>query len=69
VAVGESLPVVKHGDAVATGWDDPRFAVARNEEFEIGNASPAAPFAAPGPRHVPEALLAAHGLVADELEA
>ena len=51
-----------------TGWNDPRFAVARNEEFEIGTRrllphSPRADRA-----HVPEALLATHGLVADELD-
>jgi len=68
VAVGESLPVVKHGDAVATGWDDPRFAVARNEEFEIGTRRLLPHSPRPDRAHVPEALLAAHGLVADELE-
>jgi len=36
VEVGESMPVVKRGEVVAQGWHDPRFAVARNEEFEIG---------------------------------
>jgi GMP synthase-like glutamine amidotransferase len=68
VEVGESLPVIKRGEAVATGWDDPRFAVARNEDFEIGTRRlmPHSPRAERA--HVPEALLAAHGLIADELE-
>jgi len=68
VEVGESLPVVKRGEVVARGWNDPRFAVARNEEFEIGTRRllPHAPRADRG--HVPESLLAAHGLIADELE-
>jgi GMP synthase-like glutamine amidotransferase len=68
VQLGESLPVVKRGAVLATGWNDPRFAVARNEEFEIGTRR-LMPHAPTGDRaHVPESLLAAHGLVADELE-
>jgi len=66
--VGETLSVVKRGEVVATGWNDPRFAVARNEEFEIGTRR-LVPHTLRGDRgHVPESLLAAHGLVADELD-
>ena len=36
VAIGESLPIVKRGEVVASGWDDPLFAVAPNESVEIG---------------------------------
>jgi len=68
VAVGESLPVLKRGTTVARGWHDPRFAVARNEEFEIGTRrlQPHTPHG--DHSHVPEPLVAAHGLVADELD-
>ena len=34
--VGENLPVIKNGETVASGWHDSRFAVAPNEEFEVG---------------------------------
>ena len=68
VSVGESLPVVKRGEVVALGWDDPRFAVARNEQFEIGTRR-LLPHMPRGDRaHVPESLVATHGLVADELD-
>lgn len=68
VRVGESLPIVKNGELLATGWEDRRFAVARNEAFEIGTRR-LMPHSPRGERsHVPEALLAAHEWVADELE-
>ncbi|NEN92699.1 MAG: hypothetical protein F6K48_28885 [Okeania sp. SIO3H1] len=36
-AVGEDLPIIKRdGRVVAQGWNDPQFAVVRNEEKEIG---------------------------------
>jgi len=55
-------------DGSARGWDDPRFAVARNEEFEIGTRR-LHPHTTRGDHsHLPEPLLAAHGLVADELD-
>ena len=68
VAVGETLPVVKRGAVVARGWDDPRFAVARNEEFEIGTRRLLPHFRHGDCAHVPEALVAAHRLAAEELE-
>jgi len=68
VEVGESLTVLKRGTVVANGWNDPRFAVARNEEFEIGTRR-LMPHAPLGDRsHLPESLVLAHGLVADELD-
>jgi GMP synthase-like glutamine amidotransferase len=68
VEVGRSLPIVKGGELIATGWDDRRFAVAPNEAFEVGTRR-LLPHTPRGERgHVPEALLATHRLVADELE-
>ena len=34
--VGTSLKIVKDGNVVASGWNDPHFAVALNEEPEVG---------------------------------
>jgi hypothetical protein len=68
VALGESLPVVKRGEVVASGWNDPRFAVARNEEFEIGTRQLVPHSPRSDRRHIAEALVATHDLIADELE-
>lgn len=68
VAVGERLPIVKRGEVVAAGWDDPRFAVSPNESLEIGSRT-LLPYARREEMpHVPEALHVAHALVADELD-
>ncbi len=68
VDVGTSLQVVKTGEVVARGWDDPGFAVAANESAEIGTRR-LIPYARRRPRaHIPELLHATHTLVADELE-
>jgi GMP synthase-like glutamine amidotransferase len=68
VQVGESLRVIKSGEIVATGWDHPGFAVARNESLEIGTRR-LMHYAQRGDRsHIPEDLHATHALVADELE-
>jgi hypothetical protein len=68
VDVGETLPIIKDSGAVATGWSDPRFAVAPNERVEIGTRR-LLPYSRRGDRsHVPEELYAAHAFVADELE-
>jgi GMP synthase-like glutamine amidotransferase len=68
VEVGESLRVIKSGEIVATGWDHPGFAVARNESLEIGTRR-LMHYAQRGDRsHIPEELHATHALVADELE-
>jgi hypothetical protein len=67
-AVGESLAVVKRGEVIAKGWNDPRFAVAPNESVEIGTRR-LMPYARREDQpHVPEPLHATHALVADELE-
>ena len=34
--LGESMQIIKRGEVVATGWNDPRFAVAPNESLEVG---------------------------------
>jgi len=62
VEVGESLPVIKSGEIVATGWNHPSFAVARNESLEIGTRR-LMHYAPRGDRsHVPEELHATHAL-------
>jgi GMP synthase-like glutamine amidotransferase len=66
--VGESLPVIKNGTAIAAGWDDPLFAVAPNEEFEVGTRRLLPYVRSPGRSHIPGELHDAHALVADELD-
>ncbi|MEP4484318.1 MAG: hypothetical protein ABJ013_01710 [Halioglobus sp.] len=67
-SVGESLVVLKGGAAIATGWEDRLFAVARNEEFEVG-ARRLQPYRrGPGLDHIPGELHDAHALIADELD-
>lgn len=67
-AVGETLEVVKNGETIATGWWDNLFAVAPNEEFEVG-ARRLQPYKRrSGLAHVPGELHDAHALVADELD-
>jgi|APFre7841882724_1041349.scaffolds.fasta_scaffold02455_4 hypothetical protein len=62
VEVGESLPVIKSGDVVATCWNHPSFAVARNESLAIGTRR-LMHYAQRGDRsHVPEELHATHAL-------
>lgn len=66
--VGENLPVIKNGETVASGWHDSRFAVAPNEEFEVGTRQLLPYRRQPGGDHIPGELHDAHALVADELE-
>lgn len=66
--VGESLPVIKRGRQLATGWHDSRFAVAPNEDIEVGTRQLLPYRGAPGATHVPSPLHDAHALIADELE-
>jgi GMP synthase-like glutamine amidotransferase len=66
--IGETLQVIKAGEVRATGWNEPGFAVARNESPEIGTRL-LQPYARRGDdRHVPQELQDAHALVSDELE-
>lgn len=68
VEVGSSLPIVKGGEVQSKGWDNPGFAVARNEGVEIGTRR-LLPYGRRGNGgHIPDELHAAHALVADELE-
>jgi GMP synthase-like glutamine amidotransferase len=66
--VGENLPVIKNGETIASGWHDSRFAVAPNEEFEVGTRRLLPYRRQPGGDHIPGELHDAHALVADELE-
>jgi hypothetical protein len=68
VAIGESLPIVKRGEVVASGWNDALFAVAPNESVEIGTRRLLPYCRRENLSHVPEELHASHALVADELE-
>ena len=66
--VGAALEVIKAGEVVARGWDDPGFAVAPNESAEVGTRR-LIPHARRRLRaHIPEPLHATHALVADELD-
>jgi GMP synthase-like glutamine amidotransferase len=66
--VGESLPVIKDGDTIAEGWHDSRFAVAPNEQFEVGTRQLLPYKRRESGNHIPGELHDAHALVADELE-
>lgn len=68
IEVAETLPVVKRGEVIASGWHDSRFAVARNEALEIGTRRLMPYRRRPDASHVPGELHDAHALVADELE-
>ncbi|MEJ2531933.1 MAG: hypothetical protein P8Y92_09065 [Halioglobus sp.] len=66
--VGESLPVVKNGEVLAEGWHDTLFAVAPNEQIEVGTRR-LLPYRRRGDsEHIPGELRDTHALVADELE-
>ncbi len=66
--VGENLQVIKNGRTLAAGWHDTQFAVAPNEQIEVGTRS-LLPYARrSADDHVPGELHDAHALVADELE-
>lgn len=65
---GANLPVIKNGETIATGWDDPCFAVAPNEQFEIGTRRLVPYRRRDTSNHIPGELHDAHALIADELE-
>jgi len=65
--VGESLRVKKNGAVLAEGWHDTRFAVARNEAFEMGTRR-LIPYERRNGSHIPGELHDTHALVADELD-
>jgi GMP synthase-like glutamine amidotransferase len=67
--IGETLPVIKDGKTVAEGWEDSHFAVARNEQFEIGTRR-LVPYQrrSHSSNHIPGEFHDAHALIADELE-
>ena len=66
--VGENLQIIKNGQTLAAGWHDTQFAVAPNEQIEVGTRS-LLPYARRSTDdHIPGELHDAHALVADELE-
>jgi len=66
--MGEQLQVVKNGQPRAIGWDDPDFAVARNENVEVGERILLPYTRRDEDSHIPRELHETHALVADELE-
>ena len=66
--IGEALPIVKAGEIQAVGWNDARFAVARNENVEVGTRRLLPYVRRSHSDHVPEELHATHAVIADELE-
>ncbi|MEM9255827.1 MAG: hypothetical protein AAGA91_10275, partial [Pseudomonadota bacterium] len=66
--LGESLQVRKAGEVIADGWHAPRFAVAPNEQQEVGTRRLLPYERAHGRAHVPPTLMDTHALVADELD-
>ena len=65
--MGDRLQVIKDGAVIANGWKDQCFAVARNEQVEVGTRQ-LLPYHSTMAEHIPAELHAAHALVADELE-
>lgn len=66
--VGSALKVMKQGEVIASGWNDPQFAVAPNEEVEVGTRT-LMPYKRRGDdSHVPTPLHNAHALIADDLD-
>lgn len=68
--VGSSLKITKrNGHVVATGWDDPQFAVGPNEHPEVGDRR-LHPYQAPDGEAlgIPQDLIDAHEMTADEYE-
>ncbi len=66
--MGENLAVVKNGELIARGWTDRRFAVAPNEQVEVGERQ-LLPYGSQGTKpHIPAELYDSHALVADDLE-
>ena len=66
--MGEKLQVVKAGQPRAIGWQDPDFAVARNEGVEVGTRALLPYQRRDDETHIPRELHEAHALVADELD-
>lgn len=66
--VGATLKVIKAGKTVAEGWHDSKFAVAPNEDFEVGTRQLIPYKRRCRSSHVPGELHDAHAFIADELE-
>lgn len=67
-SIGESLPVRKNGETIATGWHDTRFSVARNETMEVGTRRLLPYRRHKIANHIPGELHDSHALIADELD-
>ncbi|MFV8819018.1 hypothetical protein [Haliea sp. E17] len=67
--MGENLQVIKNGEVIATGWQDRCFAVAPNEQVEVGERQ-LLPYGSQNvlKDHIPSVLYDTHALVADDLE-
>ncbi len=66
--MGSTLQVIKSDEVIARGWEDPCFAVAANEQVEVGERQ-LLPYGSRSPRdHIPAELYDTHALVADDLE-
>ncbi|TDG15911.1 hypothetical protein E2F43_06715 [Seongchinamella unica] len=66
--MGDSLDVIKNGKMIARGWKDQRFAVAANEQVEVGTRQ-LLPYGSDSyAEHIPAELHDTHALIADELE-
>jgi GMP synthase-like glutamine amidotransferase len=66
--MGNQLQVVKQGQPRAIGWNDPDFAVASNENLEVGTRTLLPYVRRDDETHIPRELHEVHALVADELE-
>jgi hypothetical protein len=66
--MGDQLQVVKQGQPRAIGWNDPDFAVAGNENVEVGTRTLLPYVRRDDETHIPRELHEMHALVADELE-
>ena len=66
--IGSVLPVKKEGKTIAEGWHDTLFAVAPNEQVEVGTRRLLAYCRRSGSEHIPDELHGAHAVIADELE-
>ncbi|MEH6570342.1 MAG: hypothetical protein V7709_14775, partial [Halioglobus sp.] len=66
--VGATLKVIKAGTTIAEGWHDSKFAVAPNEDFEVGTRQLIPYKRRCRSSHVPSELHDSHALIADELE-
>lgn len=70
VSIGAVLEVRKSNGWTAKGWDHPEFAVGPNESAERGHRRlrPYRSHLVDGPSHIPQELISAHDVTADEFD-